>query len=93
MLQFSSEAASKIGDVASECADVVTQTKGDTDVTESATLAGSNLSDKASTAGTAVSDARTKFSGRLTSHSEGTYNATRDITNADQQAADGARAN
>lgn len=92
MLRFSSEAASKIGDTASECADIVTQTKGDTDVTNSATLAGSNLSSKASVAGTAVSDARRRFSGRLTSHSEGIYNAARAINSADQQAADGASA-
>ena len=76
-LEFSAEPASKVSTSTSDCANEITRTTGDQEVTSSATLAGTSLSGKASTAGTAVSSARTTFSSRLTKHSNGMYNAAR----------------
>lgn len=90
-LEFSAEPASKVSTTASECADEITRTTGDVEVTGSATLAGTSLSGKASSAGTAVSSARATFSSRLTKHSNGMYNAAKDVAAADEGSANATR--
>lgn len=90
-LEFSAEPASKVSTTASECADEITRTTGDVEVTGSASLAGTSLSGKASSAGTAVSSARATFSSRLTKHSNGMYNAAKDVAAADEGSANATR--